>query len=231
MNGMTRAAPQPAVSRPADAARTAPRRLHRQRQRRAHACRCAARRCSTRGARSPGCTRRATIASASSASSLGSCLSLLTTAHEPLMRAQALNHISPYFADVVWRGHFHRACPRGARRPYRARSAARSCGSRSARPISSSACADRQTLLVYARYDLTFPVDLSREPRAAVRERRTFRMKSRCFAAGITRPAQRRSSSSTAGSSRGSCAGPCCYAGRLRLQASGFRRLASGRVG
>ena len=37
-------------------------------------------------------------------SSLGSCLSLLTTAHEPLVHAQALNHISPVFADVVWRG-------------------------------------------------------------------------------------------------------------------------------
>ncbi|PYR17393.1 MAG: abhydrolase domain-containing 18, partial [Acidobacteria bacterium] len=36
--------------------------------------------------------------------SLGSCLSLLTTAHEPLIRAQALNHVSPHFADVVWRG-------------------------------------------------------------------------------------------------------------------------------
>src|SRR5262245_33861176 len=36
--------------------------------------------------------------------SLGSCLALLTTAHEPLIRAEALNHISPYFADVVWRG-------------------------------------------------------------------------------------------------------------------------------
>src|SRR5216684_1298120 len=36
--------------------------------------------------------------------SLGSCLALLTTAHEPLVAAQALNHISPYFADVVWRG-------------------------------------------------------------------------------------------------------------------------------
>src|SRR5262249_4150094 len=35
--------------------------------------------------------------------SLGSCLALLTTAHEPLVRAEALNHISPYFADVVWR--------------------------------------------------------------------------------------------------------------------------------
>src|SRR5437763_11149439 len=36
--------------------------------------------------------------------SLGSCLALLTAAHEPLIRAEALNHISPYFADVVWHG-------------------------------------------------------------------------------------------------------------------------------
>ena len=36
--------------------------------------------------------------------SLGSCLALLTTAHEPRIRAQALNHVSPWFADVVWRG-------------------------------------------------------------------------------------------------------------------------------
>ena len=36
--------------------------------------------------------------------SLGSCLSMLTACHEPRIRAQALNHVSPYFADVVWRG-------------------------------------------------------------------------------------------------------------------------------
>ena len=29
---------------------------------------------------------------------------MLTTAHEPRIRAQALNHVSPWFADVVWRG-------------------------------------------------------------------------------------------------------------------------------
>src|SRR5262245_10695266 len=33
--------------------------------------------------------------------SLGSCLAMLTSAHEPLIRAQALNHVSPWFADVV----------------------------------------------------------------------------------------------------------------------------------
>jgi len=35
--------------------------------------------------------------------SLGSCLALLTAAHEPLIDAEALT-TSPYFADVVWRG-------------------------------------------------------------------------------------------------------------------------------
>ena len=99
-----RAAPQPAVSRSAHAARTPSRRLHRQRQRRADGAGVPAgrARCAARHRVACGC--RATSASASSASSLGSCLALLTAAHEPLIRAEALNHISPYFADVVWRG-------------------------------------------------------------------------------------------------------------------------------
>ena len=33
--------------------------------------------------------------------SLGSCLAMLTTAHEPLIRAQALNHVSPRFRTDV----------------------------------------------------------------------------------------------------------------------------------
>ena len=36
------------------------------------------------------------------------------------------------------------------------------CGGRSARSRTSSTSARRRTLLVYAKYDLTFPVDLSR---------------------------------------------------------------------
>jgi len=94
--------------------------------------------------------------------SLGSCLALLTTAHEPLIRAAALNHISPVFADVVWRGlsteHVRQGLDGhidldGLREMWK--------------PISPKyyldRLRDRQTLLVYARYDLTFPVDLSRE--------------------------------------------------------------------
>jgi dienelactone hydrolase len=93
--------------------------------------------------------------------SLGSCLAMLTAAHEPLLRTAALNHISPYFADVVWSGLSTRHVRRGLdghidlerlRRIWM--------------PISPYPYLDRlrgkRVLLVYARYDLTFPVDLSR---------------------------------------------------------------------
>jgi len=93
---------------------------------------------------------------------LGSCLSLLTAAHEPLIKAAALNHISPHFADVVWRGLSTRHVREGLdghidldllRTLWK--------------PISPhwylDRLRDRRTLLVYARYDLTFPVDLSED--------------------------------------------------------------------
>src|SRR5207302_9368417 len=94
--------------------------------------------------------------------SLGSCLALLTTAHEPLIRAQALNHISPYFADVVWRGLSTRHVRAGLdghidldllRALWK--------------PISPrwylDRLRDRKTLLVCAHYVLTFPVDRSKD--------------------------------------------------------------------
>jgi hypothetical protein len=94
--------------------------------------------------------------------SLGSCLALLTAAHEPLVRAEALNHISPHFADVVWRG----LSTRHVRQGLEGRidlELLRALW----RPISPhwylDRVRDRRTLLVYAKYDLTFPVDLSIE--------------------------------------------------------------------
>ena len=93
--------------------------------------------------------------------SLGSCLAMLTTAHEPLVKAAALNHISPYFADVVWDGlstmHVRETLEGNVtldelRRMWL--------------PISPLPILERvrgrEILLVYALYDLTFPVDLSR---------------------------------------------------------------------
>jgi dienelactone hydrolase len=94
--------------------------------------------------------------------SLGSCLALLTTAHEPLVRAQALNHISPYFADVVWRG-----LSTGHVRAGLDGSIELDLLRALWKPISPrwylERVQDRKTLLVYARYDLTFPVDLSED--------------------------------------------------------------------
>jgi len=102
--------------------------------------------------------------------SLGSCLSLLTTAHEPLVRAQALNHISPYFADVVWRGISTRHVREGL-----GGSIELDLLRALWKPISPrwylERLRDRRTLLVYARYDLTFPVDLSEDLVREFRER------------------------------------------------------------
>jgi len=93
--------------------------------------------------------------------SLGSCLSMLTAAHEPLVRAAALNHISPYFADVVWNGLSTAHVREGLEGHIDLERLRRIW-----MPISPYPYLDRvrgkRVLLVYARYDLTFPVGLSK---------------------------------------------------------------------
>ena len=93
--------------------------------------------------------------------SLGSCLAMLTAAHEPRIRAAAFNHISPYFADVVWEGLSTTHVRKGLGGRHRPRAAAaRVAADQPASVLRSRR--DRRILLVYARYDLTFPVPLSR---------------------------------------------------------------------
>ena len=125
-------------------------------------CRRAARRSWTRGAPSRGSRKQGYDRIGILGTSLGSCLSLLTAAHEPLIRAQALNHISPYFADVVWRGLSTTHVRAGLEGLIDLERLAQMW-----LPISPQVYLDRirdkKTLLVYAKYDLTFPVDLSRE--------------------------------------------------------------------
>ena len=93
--------------------------------------------------------------------SLGSCLAMLTAAHEPLLKAAALNHISPYFADVVWEGLSTEHVRNGLEGHIELDQLRRLW-----LPISPFPYLDRvrdkRILLVYARYDLTFPVRLSR---------------------------------------------------------------------
>ena len=93
--------------------------------------------------------------------SLGSCLSMLTAAHEPLVRAAALNHVSPYFADVVWSGLSTAHVRKGLEGHIDLDTLRRIW-----MPISPFPYLERvrgkRVLLVYARYDLTFPVGLSK---------------------------------------------------------------------
>ena len=94
--------------------------------------------------------------------SLGSCLSMLAMSHEPRIRAGVFNHVSPYFADVVWRGLSTRHVREGLDGHITLEDL-RECWM----PISPwpfiERVADRRVRLIYAKYDLTFPVDLSRE--------------------------------------------------------------------
>jgi hypothetical protein len=93
--------------------------------------------------------------------SLGSCLAMLTTAHEPLIKAAALNHISPYFADVVWDGLSTRHVRETLEGNVTLDELRRMWLPISPLPILERV-RGREILLVYALYDLTFPVDLSR---------------------------------------------------------------------
>ena len=93
--------------------------------------------------------------------SLGSCLSMLTAAHEPRIKAAALNHISPFFADVVWEGLSTRHVRQGLDGHVSLEALRRIW-----LPISPQPYLERvrrmRTLLIYAQYDLTFPVGLSK---------------------------------------------------------------------
>ena len=93
--------------------------------------------------------------------SLGSCLAMLTAAHEPRVRAAALNHVSPYFADVIWEGLSTAHVRQGLDGKVEL-DALRQIWM----PISPFPYIDRvrgkRILLVYARYDLTFPLTLSK---------------------------------------------------------------------
>ena len=94
--------------------------------------------------------------------SLGSCLAALTAAHEPLIKTAALNHISPYFADVVWEGLSTAHVRAGLEGMIELDLLRRLWLPISPQPYIEQ-LRDVHALLVYARYDLSFPVRLSRQ--------------------------------------------------------------------
>jgi hypothetical protein len=96
--------------------------------------------------------------------SLGSCYAFIATAHDPRIKIAAFNHASTYFADVVWHGQSTRHIRQGLesfinvdqlRHVWRAASPMVYFNKFSRWP--------RRSLIIYAKYDLTFLPEFSRQ--------------------------------------------------------------------
>jgi pimeloyl-ACP methyl ester carboxylesterase len=96
--------------------------------------------------------------------SLGSCYAFIAAAHDPRIRVAAFNHASTYYADVVWHGQSTRHIREGLepsiqledlRRVWRAISPMVYFDKFSRWP--------RKSLVIYARYDMTFLPEFSEQ--------------------------------------------------------------------
>lgn len=101
--------------------------------------------------------------------SLGSCIAFIVTAHDERVRAAVFNHISTGFADVVWRGlstsHVRTGLVGSITLDELRRIWAPISPSSYVHKFAAAAQRSRflRTLFVWARYDLSFPPDLSQE--------------------------------------------------------------------
>jgi len=104
--------------------------------------------------------------------SIGSCVALITSAHDSRITVNVQNHVSPYFADVVWRGISTKHVRKGLEGKISLEDLRKIW-----MPISPKAYMDKlrgtnkKTLLVHALYDYSFPHDLSLEVLKDFRER------------------------------------------------------------
>jgi dienelactone hydrolase len=95
--------------------------------------------------------------------SLGSCYAFLATAHDPRIRVSAFNHAATYVADVVWHGQSTRHIRQGLE-PHIDLERLRELWS-GISPISyfeQFARWPKKSLVIYAKYDLTFLPEFSR---------------------------------------------------------------------
>jgi hypothetical protein len=104
--------------------------------------------------------------------SIGSCTAFLTFAHDPAIDVGVFNHVSGYFADVVWKG-ISTLHVRESIEPNLSLDELREFW----KPISPVpfiprllGMKPRPMRFISAKYDLTFPVDLSREVIAGVKD-------------------------------------------------------------
>jgi len=96
--------------------------------------------------------------------SLGSCYSFLAAAHDPRIRVAAFNHASTWVADVVWHGQSTRHIREGIEREIDLERLRQLWSGVS--PMSyfrQFARWPKKSLVIYAKYDLTFLPELSRD--------------------------------------------------------------------
>jgi dienelactone hydrolase len=104
--------------------------------------------------------------------SLGSCYAFLASAHDPRLEVNVFNHVSTFFADVVWEGlstqHIRKSIE-----PEVSLEQLREAWSVISPPHyldRYAAAKEKKTLFIYARYDTTFPVRFSQQVIAKARE-------------------------------------------------------------
>jgi hypothetical protein len=112
--------------------------------------------------------------------SIGSCVALITLAHDSRLALGVMNHVSPYFADVAWKGISTRHVRMGLDGNINLEDLREIW-----MPISPRAYfkklkgTGKKSLLVHALYDFTFPPDLSKE---VLKDYRNLRLPHSTFA-------------------------------------------------
>jgi hypothetical protein len=94
--------------------------------------------------------------------SIGSCVALITLTHDPRLQLSVQNHVSPYFADVAWRGISTRHVREGLGENISLEDLRQIWMPISPRAyFRKLAGTGKRSLLVHALYDYSFPADLS----------------------------------------------------------------------
>ncbi len=96
--------------------------------------------------------------------SLGSCYAFIAAAHDPRIRVAAFNHASTYFADVVWHGQSTRHIREGLESQIDLESLRQAWLAISPMAyFNQFARWPKKSLIVYAKYDLTFLPEFSEQ--------------------------------------------------------------------
>jgi dienelactone hydrolase len=116
--------------------------------------------------------------------SLGSCYAFIASAHDERLRLNVFNHASTYFADVVWEGQSTRHIRSGVESAISLESLRQAWAAISPPSyMQKFANKPKKSLVIYARYDRTFPRHFSEEVIAEF-TRRQLDFKAVCLPCG-----------------------------------------------